>query len=120
MSCGPIPRSGLAGSSPWPVARSSQPFHRSALALLAAMLIAAFPVTARGQQYPVKPVRILTAQVGGGTDFVARLIAQGLTESLKQPAIVENRGGNVVLSAEAVAKAAPDGYTLLIYAATLW
>jgi tripartite-type tricarboxylate transporter receptor subunit TctC len=51
---------------------------------------------------------------------VARLIAQGLTESLKQPVVVENRGGNVVFSAEAVAKAPPDGYTLLIYAATLW
>jgi len=72
------------------------------------------------QVFPAKPIRILTAQVGGGTDFVARLIAQGLTESLKQPVVVENRGGNVVFSAEAVAKAPPDGYTLLIYAATLW
>jgi len=84
------------------------------------MLITAIPDTARSQQYPAKPVRILTAQVGGGTDFVARLIAQGLTESFKQPVVVENRGGNVVLSAEAVAKSPPDGYTLLIYAATLW
>jgi tripartite-type tricarboxylate transporter receptor subunit TctC len=88
--------------------------------LLAAAPIAAIPGVVSGQQYPAKPVRILTAQVGGGTDFVARLIAQGLTETLKQPVIVENRGGNVVLSAEAVAKAPPDGYTLLIYAATLW
>jgi len=101
--------------------RSSFISRRSAwVVLLAAAPIAAIPGVVSGQQYPAKPVRILTAQVGGGTDFVARLIAQGLTETLKQPVIVENRGGNVVLSAEAVAKAPPDGYTLLIYAATLW
>ncbi len=44
------------------------------------------------QTYPSKPIRIVTAQAGGGTDFVARLIAQGLTDSLKQPVIIDNRG----------------------------
>ncbi len=72
------------------------------------------------QAYPTKPIRIVTASAGGGTDFVTRLIAQGLTESLKQPVIVDNRGGNVSLAADVVAKAPPDGHTLLLYAATLW
>ena len=83
-------------------------------------LIASAPGPVVGQQYPTKPVRILTAQAGGGTDFVARLIAQGLTDSLKQTVIVDNRGGNVSIVAEIVAKAPPDGHTLLVYAATLW
>lgn len=72
------------------------------------------------QTYPSKPIRIVTAQAGGGTDFVARLIAQGLTDSLKQPVIIDNRGGNVSIGAEIVAKAAPDGHTLLLNAATFW
>ncbi len=65
-------------------------------------------------------MRIVTAQAGGGTDFVSRLIALGLTDALKQPVIVDNRSGNVSVAAEAVARAAPDGHTLLIYAATIW
>ena len=72
------------------------------------------------QPYPGKLIRIVTAPAGGGTDFVSRVIAQGLTESLKQQVIVDNRGGNVSLAAEIVAKAPPDGYTLLVYAATFW
>ena len=75
---------------------------------------------AHAQTYPSKPIRIVTAQAGGGTDFVSRLIAQVLTDPLKQPVIVDNRGGNVSIPAEIVANAAPDGHTLLIYAATLW
>jgi tripartite-type tricarboxylate transporter receptor subunit TctC len=72
------------------------------------------------QTFPAKPVRIVTAQAGGGTDFVSRIIAQGLTETLKQPVVVDNRGGNVSIVADLVAKAAPDGHTLLVYAATFW
>lgn len=72
------------------------------------------------QPFPGKPLRIVTAQAGGGTDFVARVVAQGLTDSLKQPVIVDNRGGNVFITAEIVARAAPDGHTLLVYAATVW
>ena len=72
------------------------------------------------QTFPAKPIRIVTAQAGGGTDFVSRLVAQGLTDALKQPAVVDNRGGNVSVAAELVAKSPPDGHTLLLYAATFW
>lgn len=71
------------------------------------------------QPYPVKPVRIVVTGVGSGGDFAARLIAQGVSGSLGQQIIVDNRGsGN--LPAEIVSKAAPDGYTLCLSAAPLW
>jgi tripartite-type tricarboxylate transporter receptor subunit TctC len=74
---------------------------------------------ASAQAYPTKPVRIVVTGVGSGGDFAARLIAQGVTATLGQALIVDNRGsGN--LPAEIVAKAAPDGYTLCLSAAPLW
>ncbi len=73
-----------------------------------------------GQDYPSKPVRIVASEAGGAGDFAARLIAQGLTYSLGQQVIIENRGGSGVIPAEVVAKSAPDGYTLLFFASSLW
>lgn len=70
--------------------------------------------TVCGQQYPVKPIRfIVGSAAGGGTDFVARLMAHRLTEVLGQQIIVENRpGAGSSLAYEFGVKAAPDGYTL--------
>ena len=65
-----------------------------------------------GQEYPNKPIRIVTSPVGGGNDFMARTIAQEIAAPLGQPVIVENRSGGVV-PGDIVAKAVPDGYTLL-------
>ncbi len=72
-----------------------------------------------GQNYPDKPVRIVSAEVGGGTDFVARLIAQGLTGSLGKQVIVDNRPSGVI-PGQTASKASPDGYTLLISGSILW
>ena len=79
-----------------------------------------FPGSAAGQNFPSKPIRMLASGVGGGGDFGSRLIAQGLTASLGQQVVVENRGGSAIIPAQIVAQAPPDGYTLLSYASTIW
>ena len=79
-----------------------------------------FAGAAAAQIYPERAVRMLVGYPpGGGTDLVARLIAQPLSERWKQPVIVENRpGANAIIATEAVVKAKPDGYTLLMAYAT--
>src|SRR3954466_2033585 len=72
------------------------------------------------QDYPSKPIRMIAAEAGGGGDFPARLIAQELSSSLGQQALVENQPGNVVIPAGMVMRAPPDGYTLLFYSGTVW
>jgi len=71
-----------------------------------------------GQDYPNKTVRIITGAAGGGSDFTARVAAQGITGPLGQPVVVENR--TVLLATEAVAKAPSDGYTLVVNGNSLW
>ena len=68
------------------------------------------------QDYPSRPVRLVTSAAGGGNDFIARLIAQGISAPLGQNVIVENRPSNV--TGGLVAKAAPDGYTMLLAGGT--
>jgi len=75
---------------------------------------------AAAQPYPYRPVRIVTTQAGGGSDFAARVLAKALTGPLGQTVIVDNRGGGATISADIVAKAPPDGYTLLGASGTLW
>jgi tripartite-type tricarboxylate transporter receptor subunit TctC len=73
------------------------------------------------QSYPVKPLRIVTAEPGGGNDFAARTIGQAIAPRLGQPWVVDNRGGaGGAIAAEIVARAPPDGYTLLVYAGNVW
>jgi tripartite-type tricarboxylate transporter receptor subunit TctC len=74
---------------------------------------------ADAQQYPNRPIRFVTAAVGGGIDFTARLLAPGLAERLSQQVVVENRGGTNV-APQTVAKGTPDGYTLLVHNNTVW
>ena len=84
---------------------------------IAIMILGASVVS--GQNFPNKPIRILTGSAGGGNDAASRLIAGGISGSLGQPVIVENRN-SAVLSAEVVANAPPDGYTLLLAGDLLW
>ncbi len=68
------------------------------------------------QSFPSKALKIIVPfSAGGTTDVVARMVAQRMSESMGQPVVVENRGGaGGAIGADAVAKAAPDGHTLLI------
>jgi tripartite-type tricarboxylate transporter receptor subunit TctC len=80
--------------------------------VLALGLLAALPAAA--QDWPARPVRMIVPfPPGGGTDVVARTVANRLQEALGQPIVIENRGGaGGTIGSDAVAKAAPDGYTL--------
>ena len=71
-----------------------------------------------GQNYPNKPIRIVTAAPGSNNDWGARLVAQELTPRVGQQVIVENRPS--VINVETVANAPPDGYTLLFLGPTVW
>ena len=82
--------------------------------ILAAGLLA-FAAAAAAQTWPAKPVRIVVAYPpGGGIDVLGRQLAEKLTAAWAQPVVVENRpGANTIVAADAVAKSAPDGYSVL-------
>ena len=89
-----------------------------ALCSLTPVAVAAAQV---GQDYPRRPIRVVTAEPGGGNDFGARVIVQAIGGGLGQPMIVDNRGGaGGLIAADIVAKATPDGHTLLFYANNVW
>jgi tripartite-type tricarboxylate transporter receptor subunit TctC len=81
-----------------------------------ALAALAIPAAAHAQVYPAKPIRMIVAYPpGGGTDIVGRMLAQKLGESLGQSVVVENRGGaSGNIGTELAARAAPDGYTILM------
>ena len=90
------------------------------LAAAAAGLAAAFALPAAQAAYPERPVRIVVGfSAGGSTDVVARILAKELSEELGQSFVVENKpGGGSNIAASEVARAKPDGYTLLMVAVT--
>ncbi|MCX7199978.1 MAG: tripartite tricarboxylate transporter substrate binding protein [Proteobacteria bacterium] len=86
----------------------------------AAVLLAPMPAAAQ-VEYPSRPVRLIVpSSPGGGTDTTARILAPRLGEVLGQPVVVENRpGASLIIGMDVVARAAPDGYTLLIGNSTM-
>jgi tripartite-type tricarboxylate transporter receptor subunit TctC len=87
---------------------------------LVAALLAALAAPAAGQDYPTRTVKfVVPFGAGGPADVYARVLAQHLTDQLKQPFIVENRpGAGSIIGSDQVAKSAPDGYTLLVMSNT--
>jgi len=89
-------------------------FVSSLRALVCAILLCA-PITAYAQ-FPAKPVRLIVPLApGGGGDIISRMIAQKISEPLGYPVVVDNRpGGSTIIGTDIVARAAPDGYTLVM------
>ena len=87
-------------------------FPAHALAVITLVICPAY-----AQNWPLKPVRIITAEPGTGNDLIARLIVPYLSNAFGQQFIVDNRG---LVAVDMVAKAAPDGYNLLSYGPPLW
>ena len=87
-----------------------------ALFAVAAVFLASAALPANAQHYPMKPVRMIVPfGAGGPADVFGRIIAQHLSEQLKQSFVIENRpGAGAIIGTDAVAKAPPDGYTLLV------
>jgi tripartite-type tricarboxylate transporter receptor subunit TctC len=84
--------------------------------ILVAVLLLAGAAAASAQTYPNRAVRVIVPAGTGGPDIVARVVAAELQTQLGQPFVVENRpGANGIVGTDAVAKAAPDGYTLMVY-----
>ncbi len=104
--------------APSPLDRSSTPRRRALQAGAAAVLAAALPL--RAQDYPTRPVRVIVPfSPGGAVDGPTRAVAQELSKRLNQQVVIDNRpGAGATIGSEAVAKAAPDGYTLLLASQT--
>jgi tripartite-type tricarboxylate transporter receptor subunit TctC len=101
--------------------QSAARFARNlALIMFAVPAIASVPSIAAAQDFPTRPVRIVVpAAPGGALDTISRLLAHKVSESWKQPVYIENKpGANWTIGMDAVAKAAPDGYTLLFIASS--
>lgn len=97
----------------------SVPVNGNAVSILFLVVTAIAVSSAGAQDYPNRPIRFVTAAVGGGNDFAARIIAHGLTANLGQQVIVDNRGG-AHIPQMIVSKATPDGYTILVQNNTVW
>ena len=89
-------------------------------AVLAGFSVLLLPASATAEDFPSKPIRLIVPfPAGGPNDIIARVVGQRMSELIKQPVLIDNRGGQGgVLGTDAVAKAAPDGYTIGIVSAS--
>ena len=87
--------------------------------LLTGLSLLAIPAAVAAEEFPSKPIRLIVPfPAGGPNDIIARMIGQRMSELIKQPVLIDNRGGQGgVLGTDAVAKAPPDGYTIAISSA---
>lgn len=92
---------------------------RFAVLISSLALLAHGAYAATAPHFPSKPIRIVTSEIGGGLDFVARLVSQGLSDTLGQQVIVDNRPSGV-FTGSIVSRASPDGYTLLFNGSSFW
>ncbi len=104
-----------AGEAPAPQMRAFA--GRGADLARCAAFVLGFVGVAAAQPYPYKPVRMLSAEVGGGADLAARVIAQRMAVPLGKQVVVENRPGRLI--GDMLVKATPDGYTLLLISSTI-
>jgi tripartite-type tricarboxylate transporter receptor subunit TctC len=84
--------------------------------LLAALALGASCAALAADEYPSRPIKLMVPFTpGGGTDLLARIVAQKMADNMGQPIVVENKpGGNTLVATEALVRSAPDGYTLLL------
>src|SRR5258706_3782095 len=91
---------------------------RFVVCMLSGILMVLGTEVVYGQNYPNKPIRIITSLPGAGSDFTARIVGPRLSSSLGQPVVIDNRAPAV--QGEIVARAPADGYTLFISGASTW
>src|SRR5450432_114971 len=89
-------------------------------ALVAGLSVLLLPASVAAQDFPTKPIRLIVPfPPGGPNDIIARVVGQRMSELMKQPVLIDNRGGQAgVLGTDAIAKANPDGYTIGIVSAS--
>src|ERR1700736_7090158 len=105
---------------PCPINRiSSEACMRVLATLVTGLSVLLWPASVAAQDFPTKPIKLIVPfPAGGPNDIIARVIGQRMSELLKQPVLINNRGGQGgVLGTDAVAKAKPDGYTIAISSA---